>query len=97
MIELLPISIQFILYCDNVFILLRTLGFGLMDLTGTMKTGHLISQMTVMEERTVCISGESLANLVISVVQMNFLMSAKYKEQSVIQKKQNKNGFMDKL
>jgi hypothetical protein len=48
--------------------------------------------MTVMEERTVCICGESLANLVMVIVQKNFLMSARYKEQNVIQKKQNKNG-----
>jgi hypothetical protein len=64
-----------------------------MDLTGTMKTGHLVSRMTVMEERTACIYGESLANLLMIVVQMNFLMFARYKEQNVIQKKQNKNEF----
>jgi hypothetical protein len=64
-----------------------------MDLTGTMKTGPLISQMTVMEERTACIYGESMASLMISVVQKNYLMSARYKEQNVIQKKQNKNEF----
>jgi hypothetical protein len=64
-----------------------------MDLTGTMKTGHLISRITVMEERTVCIYGEILANLLMAIVPMNFLMSARYKEQNVIQKKQNKNEF----
>jgi hypothetical protein len=97
LIDLLPISIQFILYCGNVFFLLRTHGFGLMDLTGTMKTGHLISQMTIMEERTVCIYGESLASLVMAIVPMNFLMSARNNEQNVIQKKQNKNWCMQKM
>ncbi len=46
-----------------------------------------------MEERTVCIYGEILANLLMAIVPMNFLMSARYKEQNVIQKKQNKNEF----
>ncbi len=90
-------SIHFFLYWGNVLFLLRTLGFGPMDLTGTMKTGPLISRMTVMEERTVCIYGESLANLLMVIVPMNFLMSARFKEQNVIKKKQNKNGFMQKM
>jgi hypothetical protein len=85
-------SIHFFLYWGNVLFLLRTLGFGPMDLTGTMKTGPLINQMTIMEERTACIYGESLANLVMVIVLMNFLMSARNNEQNVIQKKQNKNG-----
>jgi hypothetical protein len=93
LIELWPIYIYFFFNYSNILFLLRTHGFGRMDLTGTMKTGHLISRMTVTVERTVFFYGESLANLVISVVQKNFLMSARYKEQNVIQKKQNKNEF----
>ncbi len=86
------VSNSFFISVIFFLLLLRTLGFGRMDLTGTMKTGHLISRMTVTVERTVCIYGESLANLLMVIVPMNFLMSVGNNEQNVIQKKQNKNG-----